>query len=102
MNIDWKARLRNKTFWVAIISAIALLTQQLGINIFPTNWSDILNTVLTIFIVLGVIVDTSTKGMGDSTINIASPNISGQSEEIKTEATTTSINGNITENSENK
>jgi phi LC3 family holin len=65
MNINWKSRLRNKTFWVAIVSAIVLLTQQLGLNIFPNNWSDVLNTVLTIFIILGVIVDTSTSGISD-------------------------------------
>ncbi|OOM81828.1 bacteriophage holin [Clostridium puniceum] len=65
MNINWKARLTSKTFWVAIVSAIVLLTQQLGYNIFPSNWSDILNTILTIFILLGIIVDPSTSGIGD-------------------------------------
>jgi uncharacterized membrane protein len=30
MNINWKARITNKTFWVAIVSAVVLLTQQLG------------------------------------------------------------------------
>ncbi|MDF2881559.1 MAG: holin [Clostridiaceae bacterium] len=65
MNINLKSRLTNKTFWVSIVSAIVLLTQQLGYNIFPSNWSDILNTILTIFILLGIIVDTSTPGMND-------------------------------------
>ena len=65
MNINLKARLTNKTFWVAIVSAIVLLTQQLGIDIFPSNWADILNTVLTILIILGVVVDTSTDGIND-------------------------------------
>ena len=65
MKIDWKLRLTNKTFWVALVSAVVLLTQQLGLNIFPENWADILNTILTIFIILGVIVDTSTPGMND-------------------------------------
>lgn len=66
MNINWKARLTNKTFWIAIISAIVLLTNQLGFHIFPDNWSDVLNTILTIFILLGVIVDPSTSGIGDN------------------------------------
>jgi phi LC3 family holin len=65
MNIDWKSRITNKTFWVAIVSAIVLLTQQLGYNIFPSNWADILNTVLAIFILLGIIIDPSTKGFSD-------------------------------------
>ena len=63
--INWKARLTNKTFWVAIVSAIVLLTQQLGYNIFPNNWNDILNTILTICIILGIVVDTSTTGIAD-------------------------------------
>ena len=67
MNINWKARLTNKTFWVAMVSDVVLLTQQLGVNIFPSNWSDILNTILTIFILLGIIVDTSTEGISDKT-----------------------------------
>ena len=65
MNINWKARLTNKTFWVAIVSAIVLLTQQLGLSIFPGNWADILNTVLTILIILGIVVDPSTNGISD-------------------------------------
>jgi len=65
MSINWKARLTNKTFWIAIVSAIVLLSQQLGCNIFPSNWSDILNTVFTICILLGIIIDPSTEGMGD-------------------------------------
>lgn len=65
MNINWKARLQNKAFWIAIVSSIVLLTRQLGYNIFPSNWSDILSTVLTIFILLGIVVDTSTVGIGD-------------------------------------
>lgn len=65
MNINWKIRLTNKTFWVAIVSTIVLLTQQLGLNIFPSNWADILNTILTIFIILGIVVDPSTNGISD-------------------------------------
>lgn len=65
MNINWKARLTNKAFWISIVSAIVLLTQQLGLNIFPDNWSDLLNTILTIFILLGIVVDPSTTGISD-------------------------------------
>lgn len=66
MNIDFKARFRNKAFWVAITSTIVLLTQQLGLNIFPENIADIVNTTLTLAVILGVVVDTSTPGIGDN------------------------------------
>ena len=83
MNINWKARLTNKTFWVAIVSAIVLLTQQLGLNIFPSNWEDILNTVLTIFIILGIVVDTSTTGISDEVVTDIVETV-GKSEKIQT------------------
>lgn len=66
MNINWKTRFTNKTFLVAMASSIVLLTQQLGLNIFPDNWSEILNTILTIFILFGIVIDPSTAGISDS------------------------------------
>ena len=63
--MNWKSRIRNKTFWVALTSAIVLLTQQLGLNIFPDNIGDIINTLLLIFTILGVIVDPTTPSILD-------------------------------------
>lgn len=64
--MNWSTRLRNKTFWVALISAIVLLTQQLGLNIFPDNIGEITNTVLLIFTILGVVIDPTTSGIKDN------------------------------------
>lgn len=66
-NIDLQARLRNKTFWVSMISAVILLIQQLGLNIIPPNYADVVNTVLSILVMLGIVVDTSTPGISDQT-----------------------------------
>lgn len=66
MNIDWKARLRNKSFWVYVTSAIVTLTQLLGIKIFPDDLTDIVNVILGVLTVLGIIVDNSTTGLNDS------------------------------------
>ena len=63
--MNWESRIRNKTFWVALTSAIVLLTQQLGLNIFPDNIGDIINTLLLIFTILGVIVDPTTPSILD-------------------------------------
>lgn len=68
--VDLKARLKNKTFWVAMISAVVLLLQQLGLNIIPSNYADIVNTVLSILTMLGIVVDTSTPGLSDKTSTI--------------------------------
>lgn len=66
MNIDLKARLKNKSFWVYMISAIVTLTQLLGLEIFPENWADIVNVVLGALMMLGIIVDNSTSGLNDN------------------------------------
>lgn len=64
MNI--KLRMKNKAFWVALVSALMLLAQQLGLKIFPENTMDILNTILTILTILGVFIDPTTASVGDS------------------------------------
>ena len=67
MNIDLKARFRNKAFWISFLSAIILLIQQLGFkHLLPDNISDIVNTVLTILTMLGILIDTSTPGVEDN------------------------------------
>ena len=58
-------RLRNKAFWVTLASAVVLLAQQLGLNIFPTNIADIINSLLAILTIAGVIIDPSTPGVTD-------------------------------------
>ena len=70
MNINWKTRFTNKTFLISMGSAIVLLSQQLGLNIFPSNWSEIFSTVLTIFILLGIVIDPSTEGISDQKYSV--------------------------------
>ena len=69
MNIDFKKRLTNKTWWVSIIGALVLLSQQLGLDLsqyIPKNYVDIINTVFLILTLLGITVDTSTDGISDN------------------------------------
>lgn len=63
--MKWETRLRNKTFWLSLASAIILLGQQLGLDLFPANSLEIVNTVLLIFTILGVIIDPTTEGILD-------------------------------------
>ncbi len=64
--MDWKARLRNKTFWLALASAVLLLLQQLGLDyMLPANAMDIVNTILLILTIVGVIIDPTTNGIKD-------------------------------------
>lgn len=74
MNINWKARLKNKAFWVAFIPALFLLVQTLaaifGIQ-FDTSeiTSKVITAVDALFVVLtilGIAVDPTTEGICDS------------------------------------
>lgn len=65
MRINWKLRFTNKTTLLAIISTVILLFQQLGLKL-PSNVSDIVNTVLTLLVLLGVVTDPTTHGISDS------------------------------------
>lgn len=66
MKINWKLRLRNKTFWATLIPLIVLLLQQLGLNFVPDNWEEIFSTVMAILLLVGVINDPTTAGISDS------------------------------------
>ena len=64
MKLDIKARLRNKYFWVSMLSLVVLLLDQLGIKL-PVNINEIGGTILSIAVLLGIIVDNSSEGFSD-------------------------------------
>lgn len=72
MNINWKVRMKQKSFWVAIISAIFLFVQQVSgafdydITVCTEQLTSIVNSVLGILVLLGVIQDPTTRGLQDS------------------------------------
>ncbi len=73
--INWKVRIKNKAFWIAIIPAILLLLKEVlaicGIEIEIASISEqleaIVGTVFTILALLGIVNDPTTSGISDST-----------------------------------
>lgn len=63
--INLKLRLQNKATLVALISAVFLMLQQLGLHI-PSNIQEGVNTFVGILVILGIVTDPTTKGIGDS------------------------------------
>lgn len=63
--INWKLRFKNKATLLAIAGTLILLAQQLGFKL-PDNIEDVVNTVLTLFVLLGVVNDPTTAGLKDS------------------------------------
>lgn len=74
MNINWKVRIKNKAFWVALIPAVLLLTTQvaaifgitLDFGVLQEQLIAVVGTVFTLLAILGVVVDPTTEGVGDS------------------------------------
>lgn len=64
MKLDIKARLRNKYFWVSMLSLVVLLLNQLGIEL-PVDINEIGGTILSIAVLLGIVVDNGSKGFSD-------------------------------------
>lgn len=74
MNINWKARIKNKTFWLALIPAVLLLVKQVcaifGVQLDFSELQSLLvaivGTVFTLLAIMGIVVDPTTAGVGDS------------------------------------
>ena len=64
MKLDIKARLRNKYFWVSMLSLVVLLLDQLGIKL-PIDINEIGGTILSMAVLLGIIVDNGSEGFSD-------------------------------------
>lgn len=74
MNVNWKVRLRNKQFWIALVPAVLLLVQA-GAAVFgiPLDFGELGNRLLTfvdaafvLLVLLGVVNDPTTATYSDS------------------------------------
>lgn len=72
--INWKVRLKNKSFWLALIPAVLLCVQVfaalLGYDIatdkVETNLLACVNAIFTVLTVMGIVTDPTTAGISDS------------------------------------
>ena len=74
MKVNWIVRIKNKAFWLAIIPALALVVQAVaavfGYTIDLTTMvgklQAVVNAVFAVLVILGIVVDPTTEGVGDS------------------------------------
>lgn len=74
--INWKVRLKNKSFWVALIPALLLLIQAVayvfGFTLDLSELGDkilaVVNALFTVLAILGVVTDPTTAGISDSAL----------------------------------
>lgn len=72
--INWVVRLKNKQFWVAFIPAVLLMIQvvasvfgfTLDLGDLGNKLLDVVNAVFGVLVILGIVTDPTTKGVGDS------------------------------------
>lgn len=72
--INWKVRIKNKNFWLAVIPAMLLLIQAI-VSVFgvTVDFTDItgklvavVNAAFVVLSILGIVMDPTTAGVGDS------------------------------------
>ena len=72
--INWKIRFKNKAFWLGLVPLILLLVQQvaaifgltLDFGVLQDQLVAVIGTVFALLALLGIVVDPTTEGIGDS------------------------------------
>lgn len=72
--INWKVRLGNKAFWLAIIPAVLVLAQSVGavfgyaldFGELGNKLAAVIEAVFMVLALLGIVNDPTTKGLSDS------------------------------------
>ena len=72
--INWKVRIKNKTFWLALIPAVLLLVQvvaavfgfTLDLGGLGNRLIDVVNALFSVLAILGIVTDPTTAGVKDS------------------------------------
>jgi phi LC3 family holin len=73
--INWEVRIKNKSFWLALIPALLLLVQVIGapfgykwdFGVLSQQLAAIVNALFAVLAILGIVTDPTTAGIGDST-----------------------------------
>ena len=72
--INWKVRIANKAFWMAIIPAVALVIQAvaavfgytLDLSTLVGKICAVVDAVFAVLVIIGIVNDPTTAGIGDS------------------------------------
>lgn len=72
--INWRVRIKNKTFWMSVIPALALVVQAVaavfGYTLDFTSLVGkllaVVDAVFALLVILGIVVDPTTAGVKDS------------------------------------
>ena len=74
--INWRVRIRNRNFWLALIPALLLLITQIGAifgvqidtALIGEQLAAVVSTIFLILTILGIVTDPTTAGISDSSL----------------------------------
>ena len=74
--INWKVRIKNKQFWIALIPAVLLLVQvvaavfgiTLDLGELGNKLLAVVNALFAVLAILGIVTDPTTEGVADSNL----------------------------------
>ena len=72
--INWRVRLKSKTFWLTVIPALLLLVQvvaavfgfELELGDLGNKLLAVVNALFSVLTILGIVTDPTTAGVSDS------------------------------------
>ena len=72
--INWKVRIKNKIFWIALIPAVLILIQTasslFGLSLDFSGLEEkliaLVNALFAVLAILGIVADPTTEGLYDS------------------------------------
>lgn len=72
--INWRVRLKSKTFWLTVIPALLLLVQvaaavfgfELDLGDLGNKLLAVVNALFSVLTILGIVTDPTTAGVSDS------------------------------------
>lgn len=73
-NINWLVRAKNKTFWITLIPAVIVLIQEVAavfgfiidLSGLGNNLVSVVKAAFVVLAILGIVIDPTTAGAGDS------------------------------------
>ncbi|MGX4668239.1 phage holin [Cerasibacillus sp. JNUCC 74] len=74
MKINWKVRVKKKSFWLTLVPAVVLLAQTIGnwfgydvaAELIKEEAAKFINAVFAVLVILGIVNDPTTSGLSDS------------------------------------
>ena len=65
MKFNIKQQIKNKCFWLSVVSLVVLTAQQFNLDIIPDNSQDYVNSALTILVAMGILNNNATPVVGE-------------------------------------